>query len=378
VGDTVAVLVESDSGSLVAEHIVEGPEGAALAPCASTSADGWVFAAGTTRRQARQVLSVFNPFPGDAVVDITFTTDGARRSPQIYDGLVVPSGSVLPIDITGVVTLFDVVSADVTVRTGRVVTDRLVTFAADTGAGGLSTATGAAVPAGTWIFGARSEAPVADAIVVHNPGDREAVVDIEVRLERPDENGFVEPIGITVRPGRTEVVLLAGDAERIGQARIVDASDRLPDGVDYWAAVRSINGVAVVADRLSIGPADARADAAVSPGVAAAATRHLTTSGDGVGEIVLVNTASDRIAAISMTAYVDGAVFELAGTEVAPLGRTVIDLAALGVPADALLVIDATEPVVGERRVAVGGAGLTSSPTVPVGATISPIELPVG
>jgi hypothetical protein len=378
VGDTVAVLVESDSGSLIAEHIVSGPGGAALAPCASTSADRWIFAAGTTRRQARQVLAVFNPFPGDAVVDVTFTTDGARRSPQIYDGLVVPSGSVLPIDITGVVTLFDVVSADVTVRTGRVVTDRLVTFAAEAGAGGLSVAMGAAVPSGTWIFAARSDAPVADAIVVHNPSEREAVVDIEVRLERPEENGLVEPIGITVRPGRTEVVLLAGDAERIGQARVVDATDRLPEGVDYWAAARSINGVAVVADRLSVGPPDAAADAAVSPGIAAAATRHLTTSGDGVGEIVLVNPAGDRIAGISMVAYVDGAVFELAGTEVAPLGRTVIDLAALGVPADALLVIDATEPVVGERRVAVGGAGLTSSPTVPVAATVTSIDLPVG
>ncbi|MFN3215675.1 MAG: DUF5719 family protein [Acidimicrobiales bacterium] len=377
-GDTVAVLVESDAGSLIAEHIVSGPDGAAMAPCASTSADRWVFAGGTTRRQARQVLSVFNPFPGDAVVDVTFTTDGARRSPQIYDGLVVPSGSVLPIDITGVVTLFDVVSADVTVRTGRVVTDRLVTFAADAGAGGLSTASGASVPAGTWVFGARSDAPVADAIVVYNPGEREAVVDIEVRLDRPDENGFIEPIGITVRAGRTEVVLLAGDAERIGQARLVDATDRLPEGVDYWAAVRSINGVAVVADRISVGPPDAPADAAVSPGVAAAATRHLTTSGDGVGEIVLVNPASDRIAAISMTAHVDGAVFELAGTEVAPLGRTVIDLAALGVPADAVVVIDATEPVVGERRVAIGSAGLTSSPTVPVATTVTGIDLPVG
>ena len=91
-GDTVAVLVESDSGSLIAEHLVTGPDGAAMAPCSSTSAARLIFAGGTTRRQARQVLSVFNPFPGDAVVDISFTTDGARRSPQIYEGLVVPSG----------------------------------------------------------------------------------------------------------------------------------------------------------------------------------------------------------------------------------------------------------------------------------------------
>jgi hypothetical protein len=377
-GDTVAVLVESDSGSLIAEHLVTGPEGAAMAPCSSTSAARWIFAAGTTRRQAHQVLAVFNPFPGDAVVDITFTTDGSRRSPQIYEGLVVPSGSVLPIDITGVVTLFDVVSADLTVRTGRVVTDRIVDFGTGADAGGVSVAAGTSVPAGTWIFGARSEAPTADAVVVHNPGEREAIVDIEVYLDRPDENGLIEPIGITIRPGRTEVVLLSGDAERIGQARVVDATERLPDGVGYWAAVRSINGVAVVADRISVGPLDAAADAAVSPGVAAAATRHLTTSGDGIGEIVLVNPASDRIAGISMTALVDGAVYELAGTEVAPLGRTVIDLAAIGVPADALLVIEATEPVVGERRLAVGRAGLTSSPTIPAAAAVTGIDLPVG
>lgn len=376
-GDTAAVLVESDSGSLVAEHLVSGPDGAAQAPCASASADRWMFAAGTTRREARQVIAVFNPFPGDAVVDVTFTADGARRSPQIYDGLVVPSGSVLPVDITGVVTLFDVVSADVAVRTGRVVTDRLVSFGSAGPTGGVSVAAGAAVPAGTWVFGARSDAGVADAIVVHNPAEREAVVDIEIRLERPEENGFVEPVGITVRPGRTEVVLLSGDAERIGQARVVDASDRVPDGVDYWTAVRSINGVAVVAERMSIGPPDAAADAAVSPGVAAAATTHLTTSGDGVGEIVLVNPADDRIAGISIRALVDGGVYALADAEVAPLGRTVIDLAARGVPPDAVLVIEATEPVVGERRLALDGAGLTSSPTVPVATTIVAVDLPL-
>ncbi len=377
-GDTAAVLVESDAGSLVAEHLIVGPAGAAMAPCASTSADRWVFAGGTTRRDAQEVLAVFNPFPGDAVIDITFTADGARRSPQIYDGLVVPSGAVLPIDITGVVTLFDVVSAEVTVRTGRVATDRIVSFGPDGGPTGLSVAAGSSVPAGVWVFGARSDAPTTDAIVVHNPGETEAVVDIEVRLDRPDENGFVEPIGITVRPGRTEVVVLAGAPERIGQARLVDATTRLPEGVDYWAAVRSVNGVPVVADRISVGPPDAPAGAAVSPGVAAAASAHVTTSGDGIGEIVLVNPAVDRIAGVSLTAYVGGSVFELAGTEVAPLGRTVIDLAALGVPADAVLVIEASEPVIGERRLALAGAGLTSSPTVPLAAAVTAIDLPVG
>ncbi|MFV2039428.1 MAG: DUF5719 family protein, partial [Acidimicrobiales bacterium] len=212
-GEHAAVLVESNVGDMLVEHIVTGDVGTGAAPCASSSASSWYFPAGSTRKGAREILSIFNPFPGDAVVDMTFVTEAGSRSPQIYDGLVVPSGTVLPVDITGVVTLFDLVSADIQVRTGRVITERLLLFDGSEGPGGLSVTVGTPLASTVWVMPSSAPSGSVDAIVIHNPSsDEEARVDVEVHLDVPEFNGTVEPIEVTVRPGRTETVVLSGDA----------------------------------------------------------------------------------------------------------------------------------------------------------------------
>ena len=376
-GEHAAVLVESDIGPMVVEHIIAGDAGASLAPCASTSASTWHFAAGTTRRGARQVISIFNPFPGDAVVDMTFTADGAARAPQIYEGLVVPSGSVLPVDITEVVTLFDIVSTRLDVRTGRVVADRIVAFDGSEGLSGLSVAPASSTPALRWVLPASGPDAAVDAIAITNPSTIEADVDIEVRLDVPEFNGTVEPIGVAIREGKTVVVVLRDGAELVGTASVVDASGRVLDDVGYWALVRSVNGVEVVVERFSVGTSDGAATSA-SPALPVAATGHRLTSGDGGGSVTIVNPAGDRLVTVEVSASFGGARYDVTTLEVGQGSRTVIDLDALGIPADALVALDASDPVFVERWYALSGAGAAATFSIPVAGTESIPEIPFG
>lgn len=378
-GEHAAVLVESDIGDLVVEHQISGPSGAGLAPCASASAQEWHFAAGTTREGARQTLSVFNPFPDDAVVDLTFIADGRTRAPQIYNGLVVPSGTVLPIDITDVVTLFDVVSTEVQVRTGRVVVDRtLSVIDADGAPAGLSLAAGAMAPMPLWVFPSPAPDGAVDVIVITNPSDTEAEVDVEVRLDVPEVNGIVEPIGLAIRPGRSEIVVLTQGAEAVSASRVFDASSRILDDVGYWVTVRSLRGTPVVAEHLTI-PANAEVVAfSASPGLPVAASEHVFTTGDGGGEVSIVNPASDRIVRVEVQLLRDGMQFSTVDLEIAETGRQVLDLTALGFPADALVRLVATDPVMVERRVALTGSGSVTVPSLPVAGTTAEPIIPFG
>src|SRR3546814_9767434 len=58
-----SALVESDGGGLVVEHEVRSIHGIDAKPCATGASDEWHFAWGTTARESRELLVLFNPFP---------------------------------------------------------------------------------------------------------------------------------------------------------------------------------------------------------------------------------------------------------------------------------------------------------------------------
>ena len=110
-GEYAAAFIQSDIGNLVVEHRLSGQVGVAQSPCASSASTEWNFAAGTTQTGTREIITILNPFPDNAVLDITFAADGRTRRPDAYSGLVLPPGALLPIDITDVVTLAETVGA---------------------------------------------------------------------------------------------------------------------------------------------------------------------------------------------------------------------------------------------------------------------------
>ena len=277
----VAALVEADGGPVAVEHRVTGPHGVDVGPCASASAPVWHLASGATTRDAREVLVLFNPFPTDAIVDITFDTDAGSREPVRFQGFPVAAGTVVGVDIGDDVARESQVSATLRTRAGRVVAERLQEFDGSLGPEGLAVALGVPEAATAWAFpdGAVDDSHT-ERIVVYNPGGERAEVEVRVLPTSDGSEPAPQPFRLSIRAGTFAVVDYG-------------AEDRVVPGVEHATVVRSTNGVPVVAERVTThagkpgapdgdtddeesdgdGEDSAGGDIAVGPGAVVAATR---------------------------------------------------------------------------------------------------------
>jgi hypothetical protein len=339
-----AGLVELDGGVAAVEHDVSGPDGADTAPCASQTSPTWYFAAGQTTVDAKEVLTFFNPFPDPAVVDVTFRTDEDLRSPEEFQGLIIPARSVLAREIGSFVTRRAHVSTSVVARSGQLVVDRIMVLDGSVDNQGLDVALGAATPAEVWYSpdGIVSES-ISERFVVYNPGETRAEVDLT--LEPIDESiEAIEPFQLTIPPqGFQELVV--SDEARIGTAIDNAGADFLRHGT----RIVSLNGVPVVVERTLVGEANtARTGYDIS-----AATPLLTD------RAVIAGAAADRPGIVSVQNR-DGATMavirlvtpsgdEVYSIEVPPATTADIDLSEI-TGGDDVLMLESSLPVAVERR----------------------------
>ena len=120
-----ATTLSIDNGVGIVEQEVQGPLGESIAPCASNSSDHWYFAAGKTDATTTMLLSLYNPFPGDAIADLRFATDQGPTSPDAYQGLVIPGHGVAVVNVGEKVRIRSAIATSVNVRAGRLVVDKL-------------------------------------------------------------------------------------------------------------------------------------------------------------------------------------------------------------------------------------------------------------
>ncbi len=226
-----SVLVELDGGEAVVEHDVSGPQGIATAPCASSASTRWYLAEGSTARDDSMRLVLYNPFPEDAIVDLSFATDQGRAVPSAFTGLVVKGGRLSVVKVEDHVRRRNNVSVTAVARTGRIVIDRLQMRGG--AAKGVSLTLAAPSPGERWYFpeGLITEG-IAERFHVYNPTTREAEVSVELSLDE----GAAEPFDLTVPPGE-RVTVVTSDEERV------------PKNVGHAATVVSLNGVPIVAER---------------------------------------------------------------------------------------------------------------------------------
>lgn len=245
-----AAQVETTVGTVVVEHEVTGEHGSDVAPCQTRAGDRLLLPAGATTRDATLTLLVYNPYSDAATVDISFATDDGVRRPRALQGLPVPAGAVVPVEVSPLVTVRPLVATTITARQGRVVVDRIQIF---DGRGAATTEEEAAeelftregltvtpaVPraALVWSFpaGLRSDG-VHEQITVFNPSEETAEVEITLALRDPQRNGVLDPFTLEVPAGEAEVF-------------DVDAAEAVPERVTHSVEVRSTNGVPVVAER---------------------------------------------------------------------------------------------------------------------------------
>ena len=375
-----AASVEADSGAVTVEHEVESSAGSDVAPCASSASPTWYFAWGATSRDARELLVLFNPFPSDVVVDAVFSTEGGVREPLRWQGFTVPARSVVGVDVGDDVTRREQVSATLRARSGRLVVDRLQVFDGSQDTAGVSVALGQTAPGHDWLFShGRVGDGVDERIVLYNPGVTAA--EVEVSVEAVDSAARPpEPFGVVVRPGRYEVLDYADEA-------------RVEPGTSHGTAVRSRNGVPVVAERVMTydrppatrsGPP--RRDLSVTPPSPVASTEWSfpAAGDDGEGEglelrYTVMNPARDEPARVTLTLYAGGEVValpELASVTVAPGERVSLELPAEALAragADGTVVLHANAPVTAERLVIRDDLPTTIGPGIPVGRGTVPL-----
>jgi hypothetical protein len=364
-----AALVEVDGGDVAVEHELSGASGRSVGACASAPSDTWYFPAGTTRAGTRLILTAFNPFPADAVIDISFDTDDGTRTPQSYQALVIPGGSVLPIDVSEVVTLREEVATQVVARSGRVVVDQIQSVADEAGARGLNVTLGSPVTAETWLFpdGVGAEG-YGERIVLYNPGDVPSEVDVQVVLDDPDVNGIAEPFEVSVGPASYSSIDVLVDG-------------RVPVGVAHAVVIRVRNEQPVVAERVITGTADA-----VQPGLGytmgspSVATRWLApvASVDGLSgsAVIVFNPSSSETVRFSVQAVGSGQISTPDGfgdLELPPGQRRILDIGIEGLGfAPLALEVTSDAPVVAETRLGFeAGDDLNYLMAVPVSGTVS-------
>ena len=289
-----AALVELDRGGLAVEHQVVGANGGDVAPCASAAASSWHFAWGSTSRDAREVLVLFNPFASDIAVDASFATEAGVREPLGWQALIVPARGVVGIDVGQDVTRRDQVAATIRARGGgRLIVDRLQVFDGRAGRRGLSLSLGQPDPTEIALFpGGRVGAHTGERIVLYNPDDDTAEVEVHVQTPGTDR-APVQPFEMVVRPGRYEVLDYA-------------AEDRLPRDVDHVTVVRSRNGVPVVAERVQ----NAGSQLSAAPGALFRASTWVFPAVQAAGaqppSFTVVNPDADHPARVSVDLYAEG------------------------------------------------------------------------
>ena len=374
-----AALVEVDSGAAVVEQRVQGPTGIDVVPCATRSSAVWHFAAGSTRRDARLIFTLFNPFPDRAVVKFTFSTDEGVREPHALRGVLVPARSLLVVNATELVPRFSSVATTVESQAGAdrgreapAVRRHRGTGGADRGAGDP----GAPDPMGVSHRACRGERSRA----------HRAVQPLRSRSSRRHQHsdGRVRPRGTPWRRSRVSVppwqrvVLAFGNQSaypRPDAPLSYGVAESLPEGVGFWAAVQVYNGVPIVAERVAAASAaSSPAGVATTAGTPATAMRYLVAGNradDAEVALAVVNPSADSIVRITVSKIADGRtspIDQLDSREIAPHGRLVLPVDQLTDGDSYALLVEASQPVVVSRSLlARSGTGMASGISVPFG-----------
>lgn len=367
----VGATVHLDGGGVAVEQQLSGPLGAAATPCATRGSANWYFPTGTTLRNASDVVSLLNPFPTDALVDLSFVTNQGGESPIADQAIGVPADSIVAVDLGSHLRRRSTIATTVTARTGKVVawqTEMVTPPAAGTPilgepappgysgpldpappVGGVELTLGAPSGSGAWWWpDGVAGGGVNEQYVVYNPGSRAAQLRLTFGLNRGGE----QPLGFIVAPGSVKSIATS-------------AQPQVPAGAPHDASLVSTNGVPVVAERTvtAVSPSP-RTGLAGLLGSTISATRWLLgasgTSGSHLDEWLEVQNPGRAPVTMSILEVGAGGPSPLRGVPALTVpagGRVATDVSARAKGAiSGPLLVQATGPVITERDLYGAGA----------------------
>ena len=248
----VGALVTLYGGMASVSQVISTPEGSASQPCASAASTHWYFVDGATLRNASDHISLLNPYPVDAIADLSFTTDQGQEDPAAFEGVLVPADGVTVVNLGSHLRIREHIAVTVTARTGQVVAfeTELVTRP-PSGANfegphqglnpaapvdGVTLALGATQPSTSWWWPAGSDGNgLSESYIAYNPGPTAARLSL-VLLSQGADSGVGSSSELTVAPYGTASVRTNGQPWAL-------------PGIMYAVHLVSTNGVPVVAER---------------------------------------------------------------------------------------------------------------------------------
>ena len=150
-GTYLSAMVEITGGGGFVEQQADHPDGASVSPCSNSTSSTWYFADNYTLGNSQEDLVITNPFPDDAILNVSFATDeaGVRNPPQLQ-GWAVAGQSVSVIDERYLAKDEAVLAITITATRGRVVAARSQQYLGERQ--GYSMSLGAPAGSTSWTF----------------------------------------------------------------------------------------------------------------------------------------------------------------------------------------------------------------------------------
>jgi hypothetical protein len=349
-----AAAFSFSGGGVVATQAVSGANGWSTAPCASRIGSEWTFAGGSTMSGNSLTLSLFNPTATEAVVNVSFLTEGGVITPQQYQGLAVPPGQLVEENVGDYVLNAADIATLVAAQAGGVVSTEFQQVSSGA-TGGVSLRLGSPQLSTTWRL-AQTTVLLHSTVdlTLANPGASPASVTVVVGLA----SGSVVPHRVVVPPAsvvdfsasgtpglpqQTPYSITMTSSAPIAVGRSVEAPPG--SGPPVWGS--SSATVTAATDWLVPGPGIPSA-----PGTPGASVSSLAVANPGgsPARVVVATLGTGR--AVGMFTVAPGAVMVLGAKELS------------GLP---VLTVSSSQPVDVEEDSAPSGApGVVSSTGFPL------------
>jgi hypothetical protein len=150
-GTYLSAMVEISGGGGFVEQRADHPDGSSVSACSNSTSSTWYFADNYTLGNSQEDLVITNPFPDDAILNVSFATDeaGVRNPPQLQ-GWAVAGQSVSVIDERYLAKDEAVLAITITATRGRVVGARSQQYLGERQ--GYSMSLGAPAGSTSWTF----------------------------------------------------------------------------------------------------------------------------------------------------------------------------------------------------------------------------------
>ena len=367
VGVVVPIVEIIGSVGTVEQELIYAA-GDVTSQCVSETSTQWYFADGFTAEGSTERLVLTNPYPESAVVNVSFTTSEGRRTPPIFQGLILAPRSARSIFLKDAGATNETrIAVEVSTLSGQIIASRMEHYL---GAGrlGYSTNIGIPVPVNEWWFTSGRTGPgVTEELIIFNPSKK--IAQMTVSFFGPGiTNGIsIDEKNLSAMPSST-ISVAPGEVLGVKTDGIAD----LPKG-DHAMVVSAIGNTPVVVEHVLSQQTGGKWFTAITNGI----PRDLLSSTWRVPS-GLVNGARNALQVLNTTAL-DGT-FTVSG--VGPGGLVdfpeLIDkpllassLVSIDVPEGISIgevVITATVPVAVQRRISRGHGlvGFTNVGALPV------------